>query len=105
MKQLLQVLEPAQQGAGSPDGTVILISLLRKWGRSAAVQGPDMPPEDMKAIFSSDLANAYGQTHRSALLKGLRLKAPQLAPFLGCKWMHGSNSTWCRHRSPEGDMS
>ena len=82
MKEVLQSLEPAQQGAGSPDGTVVLVSLLRRWGEHAAQQTATVDPGALQVIFSSDLANAYGQVHRSALPRSLRLKAPQLATFL-----------------------
>ena len=34
----LQSPEPAQQGAGSPDGTAVLVSLLRKWATLGAAQ-------------------------------------------------------------------
>ena len=105
LSDVLKSLEPTQQGAGSPDGTVILVSLLRRWGERAKAQAPDTPVGDLQLLFSSDLANAYGQAFRSALLRGLRLKAPQLAAFLGTKWANGANTVWQRLRTPAGQMT
>ena len=103
LAQVLRTLEPTQQGAGSPDGTIVLISLLRNWGmRGAGQNWKACDAGDLKCLFSSDLKNAYGMAYRSALLRGLRLKAPALAAFLGTKWCDGGNTVWQRVRDPRG---
>ena len=104
--QVLATLEPHQLGAGTPDGTVLLVNVLRMWlsadERPALADreeaGPADAVMDAPLYFSSDLRNAYGLVKRSALLRGTRLKAPRLARMLAAKWCDGTNVVYHRIR-------
>ena len=117
---VLEALEPVQLGVGTPDGTVLLVSVLRAWLRGdqregSGVEAPGVASHDYAeewrpnaaeaasdagrgtpVYFSSDLKNAYGLVKRSALLRGLRAKAPRLARLLATKWSSGSNTVYHR---------
>jgi hypothetical protein len=104
--QVLATLEPHQLGAGTPDGTVLLVNVLRMWlsadeqpaleGGNAADPGGDVMATPL--YFSSDLRNTYGLVKRSALLRGTRLKAPRLARMVATKWCDGTNVVYHRIR-------
>ena len=89
--QVLAILEPHQLGAGTPDGTVLLVNVLRMW--LSADEQPALGGEqegntgcdaiDAPLYFSSDFRNAYGFVKRSALLRGTRLKAPSPCKDVG----------------------
>jgi len=104
--QALATLEPHQLGAGTPDGTVLLVNVLRMWlsadeQPALADDGVGSPAADVldaPLYFSSDLRNAYGLVKRSALLRGTRLKAPRLARMLAAKWCDGTNTVYHRIR-------
>ena len=113
MENILRVLEPLQMGAGTPDGTVLLVQLLRQWVKAA--EAPDMDQQTttleaatldaLQVIFSTDLKNAYGNAYRSVMLRAVTDKVPRLAPFLGAKWSTASNRVWPRLRTVDGRLT
>ena len=84
-----------------------MVNVLRLWlhddERAASVlnDGESGQSESDPPLFvSSDLRNAYGLVKRSALLQGVRLKAPRLARLLATKWCDGINTVYHRIRMP-----
>ena len=68
-KQIEKAMEPRQLGAGTADGALLVLGVLKGWTEEATKQQADtIDPKQAKFIFSSDLRNAYGQVHKSALL-------------------------------------
>ena len=77
---VLKKLEPLQLGAGTPDGTVLVVNMLREWAEGAvtAAHEGDLGQnalnnaavlDELEIIFSTDLCNAYGNAFRSAMLR------------------------------------
>ena len=62
--EVLKQLEPIQLGAGTADGTVLIVGILRRWAAEAMEQAVplegDLTDEDiqeLEAIFSTDFMN------------------------------------------------
>ena len=96
-KQIEKAMEPRQLGAGTADGALLVLGVLKGWTEEATKQKADIiDPKQAKLIFSSDLRNAYGQVHRSALLRCTRQLVPGLAAMLAQKWQTQYNCVWQR---------
>ena len=93
--ELVPVLEPAQLGCGTPDGAGIMVSLLRSWAEEESDEWADR--DDDPTVFAGlDLENAYGRAYRSACVRGLRRRAPTLAPLAATQWSCDGVIAWQR---------
>ena len=87
--------EPAQLGRGAADGAGVMVSLFRTWAEEEMEaarelsQGPVM-------FAGLDLENAYGRAYRSACVRGLRRRAPTLAPLAATQWSCDTVTAWQR---------
>lgn len=98
-------LEPSQLGAGTPDGCILLVQLLRKWVDHMADQGEVdedsvqhllLDDSRFEGVLPIDFKNAYGRFYRSSGLKGLKRKAPALAHLAVSLWGNRTNRVWQR---------
>ena len=91
MPALRAVLEPAQLGAGTPDGVAIAIRVLRGWAKDIEEEASF---ED--AITGTDLENAFCRMFRSKAIRAARRHLPQIAPILAGAWATGRVRVWQR---------
>ena len=95
MTEVAPALEPAQMGCGAADGAGVMVSLLRTWAGEEMVAHAELPQGPL--VFAGlDLENAYGRAYRSACVRGLRRRAPTLAPLAATQWSCAAVTAWQR---------
>ena len=87
MADIRRHLEPNQLGVGTPDGVVLVISLLRCWADAICEsEGTADDIEDPSAIVPIDLRNAYGMFLRSHALQAAIGFNSQVASLAAAEW-------------------
>ena len=82
-------------GCGVADGAGVMVSLLRTWAEEEMAANADVP-QDPLMFAGLDLENAYGRAYRSACIRGLRRRAPTLAPLAATQWSCAAVTAWQR---------
>ena len=95
MMEVVPALEPARMGCGAADGAGVMVSLLRTWAEEELETAGGLTQDPV--IFAGlDLENAYGRAYRSACVRGLRRRAPTLAPLAATQWGCSTVTAWQR---------
>ena len=95
MSEAAPAFGPAQMGCGAADGAGVMVSLLRTWAEEEMVAHDELP-QDPLVFAGLDLENAYGRAYRSACVRGLRGRAPTLAPLAATQWSCAAVTAWQR---------
>ena len=93
--EVAPALEPAQLGCGAADGAGAMASLPKTWAEEELEAARELPQDPV--IFAGlDLEKAYGRAYRSACVRGLRRRAPTLAPLAATQWRCATVTAWQR---------
>ena len=105
MTQLRATFEPRQLGAGTPDGNVLIYRILQSWLHDIEANGINDTCVDgaftedscrRDALLGLDMENAYGRFLRSAAIKGLDARVPDLAKLVLSEWGSMNTAYWQR---------
>ena len=88
-------LEPARLGCGAADGAGVMVSLFRAWAEEEMEAAHELS-QDLVIFAGLDFENAYGRAYRSACVRGLRGRAPTLAPPVATQWSCDTVTAWQR---------
>ena len=93
--EVAPALGPAQLGCGAAGGAGVMMSWLRIWAEEE-LEAAHESSQDPVIFAGLDLENAYRLAYRSACVRGLRRRAPTLAPLAATKCSCATVTAWQR---------
>ena len=102
---LRAAFEPHQLGTGTADGNVLIYRILQAWlfdieahGNSATCEPGSFLETNghSDVMVGLDMENAYGRFLRSAAIRGLNARVPELARLVHAVWGQKSTTYWQR---------
>ena len=72
-----------------------MVSLLRTWAEGELETAHELS-QDPVIFVGLVLENAYGRAYRSACVRGVRRRAPTLAPLAATQWSCATVTAWQR---------